>query len=85
MYAQWCRTLCDTLDCSQLPLPHQALLSVGFSGKNTGVYCHFPPAGDLPNLGIKTASSVSPTLKENSLPTEPSGKPTACPSARILS
>ena len=24
-----------------------------FSGKNTGVSCHFPTPGDLPHLGIK--------------------------------
>ena len=57
------------------PSPTRLLCPWDFSGENTGVHCHFPPAGDLPNLGIKTASSESPTLKENSLPTEPSGKP----------
>ena len=36
--------------------------------------CHFPPPGDLPDLGIKTASPVSPTLQVDSLPAEPLGK-----------
>ena len=36
-----------------------------FSGKNTGVGCHSPPPGDLPNPGSKP---VSPTLQADSLP-----------------
>ena len=39
-------------------------------GKNTGVPC--PPPGDLPNPGIEPRS---PTLQEDSLLTEPPGKP----------
>ena len=31
-----------------------------FSVKNTGVGCHFPPPGDLPETGIKLASLASP-------------------------
>ena len=44
----------------------------GFSGKNTGVGCHFPPPGDLPDPGIKLAS---PALQAGCLPADPSGKP----------
>ena len=45
-----------------------------FSGKDTGVGCHFPTPGDLPDPGIKSTSPVSPALQD-SLPTEPSGTP----------
>ena len=40
----------------------QASLSMGFSGKNTGVGCHFLLQGNLPNPGIKPASPWSPAL-----------------------
>ena len=40
-------------------------------GKNTGLGCHDPPPGDLPNPGIKTRS---PTLWADCLPSEPPGK-----------
>ena len=33
-----------------------------FSGKHTEVGCHFPPAGDLPNPGIKPMSLESSAL-----------------------
>ena len=47
----------------------------GFSGKNTGVGCHFPPPGDLPNSGIESTSPASPALQADSLAVEPPGKP----------
>ena len=65
---QSCLTVCDSTDCS---LP-------GFSVhgdspvKNTGVGCHGPPPGDLPNPGIEP---TSPTSQADSLPSEPPGKP----------
>ena len=31
-------------------------------GKNTGVVCHYLPPGNLPDLGIKPTSPVSPAL-----------------------
>ena len=43
--------------------------SWNFLGKNTGVGCHFPPPGDLPNPGIEFKS---PALQADSLPAEPS-------------
>ena len=46
-----------------------------FSGKNTGMGCHFLPPGDLTDLGIKPESPVSSALQEDSLLAEPSGKP----------
>ena len=47
---------------------HQAPLSVRFSKQEywSGLPC--PPPGDLPNLGIKPESPVSPKLQVDSLP-----------------
>ena len=45
-----------------------------FPGKNTGVGCHFPSPGDLPNPGIEP---VSPALQADALPSEPPGKPSS--------
>ena len=54
---QLCPTVCDPVDCS-----HQAPLSVGFSRQKywSGLPC--PPPGDLPNIGIRYLSLVSPAL-----------------------
>ena len=50
---------------------HQAPLSMGFSGKNTGVGgVPFPSPGDLPDPGIEPGS---PALQIDSLLSEPSG------------
>ena len=51
--------------------PSRLLCPWGFSRQEyqSGLPC--PPSGDLPNPGIK---SRSPTLQENSLPSEPPGK-----------
>ena len=53
----------------------QGLLSMGFSRQEywSGLPC--PPPGVLPNLGNEPTSLVSPALQEDSLPTEPPGKP----------
>ena len=40
----------------------QASLYMGFSGKNTGVGCHFLLQGNLPDPGIKPAFPWSPAL-----------------------
>ena len=66
--AQSCPTLCNPADCS--PPGSSSILKWG-----TGVGCHFPPPGDLPDPGIKPVSRVSLILLANSLPAEPSGKP----------
>ena len=60
--------LCDTL----WTVVHEGLLSMEFSRQEywSGLSC--PPPGDLPKLGIKPRS---PTLWEDSLPSEPPGKP----------
>ena len=39
-----------------------------FPGKNTGVGCHFPSPGDLPNPGIEPTSPGSHALETDSLP-----------------
>ena len=50
-----------------------APVSMGFSRlKNTGVDCHALLQGNLPDPGFKT---WSPTLRTDSLPAEPPGKP----------
>ena len=54
---QLCWTLCNPLDCS-----HQAPLSMGFSRQEYWSGLPFPPAGDLPNAGIKLVSLMSPAL-----------------------
>ena len=41
-------------------------------GKNTGVGCHFPSPGDLPDPGIEPGS---PAFQADALPSEPPGKP----------
>ena len=51
---------------------HQAPLSTGFPGKNTGVGCHFLLQENLPDPGIEHGS---PALQVDSLPTEPPGNP----------
>ena len=53
----------------------QAPLSMGFSRQEywSGLSC--PPSGDLPDLGIKPASLLSPALAGGFLTTEPPGKP----------
>ena len=42
--------------------PTRLLCSWNFPSKNTGVGCHFPTPGDLPDPGIKPASLASPAL-----------------------
>ena len=57
MHAQSCLTLCDPMDCSpQAPLP------IGFSSQVYWSGLLFPPPGDLPKLGIKPTSLMSPAL-----------------------
>ena len=67
--AQLCLTLCGPMDC----VARQALLCVGFSRQEYWSGLPFPSPGDLSTPGIKP---TSPTLWADSLPSEPSGKPT---------
>ena len=60
------------LSCVQLfatlwTIAHQAPWSWDFPGKNTGVSCHFPIQGNLPDAGIDPRL---PALQADSLPTE---------------
>ena len=67
LVAQLCPTLCDPMDCSP-----QAPLFMGFFRQEYGSGLPFPSPGDLLKPGIKPRS---PTLKADSLLTEPPGKP----------
>ena len=54
----------------------QAPLSMGFfSGKNTGVGCHFLLQGNLPDSGIKPTSPAFSALAGGFFTTAPPGKP----------
>ena len=63
-----CLTLGDPKDCS----PPGSSIHGDSPGKKTRVGCHVLLQGNLPNPGIKPRC---PTLKADSLPTEPPGKP----------
>ena len=43
-------------------VPHQAPLSMGFSGEDHRIGFPCPPLGDLPHPGIETVSLISPEL-----------------------
>ena len=59
-----CVRLCDPMGC-------RVLCPWNFSGKNTGVGCHLPTPGDLPDPGIEPKSHVSPALGGVFFTTEP--------------
>ena len=67
-----CQVLSDSL-WPYGPSPARLLCPWDSLGENTGVGCHVPPAGDLPDPGIEPGSPTLPTV---SLPFEPLGKPT---------
>ena len=76
MYAKLLQS-CLTL-CRPLTRACQAPLSMGFSRQEywSGLPC--PPPGDLPKLGIKPVSLLSPALADRFfffLPLAPPGKP----------
>ena len=48
--------------------PIRLLCPWDFPGKISGVGCHFPLWGNLPNPGTETVSPVSPALLVESLP-----------------
>ena len=54
---------------------HKAPLSMGFSRQEYWSGLPFSPPRDLPNPGIGPESPVFPTLQLDSLPAEPSEKP----------
>ena len=51
----------------EMSVAHQTPLSMGFSRQEYWNRLPFPSPGDLPSLGIKPASAVSPALAPNSL------------------
>ena len=53
-------------------ITNPAPLSMGFSRQEYWSGLPFPSPGDLPDLGIEPGS---PALQEDSLPSEPPGKP----------
>ena len=62
-----CSVMSDSLQ------PHGLYSPWNSPSQNTGVgSLSFPSPGDLPNPGVKPRS---PTLQEDSLPTEPPGRP----------
>ena len=69
--AQSCPIICSPMNCSHARLP----LSGDFSDENTGVGCHFSPAGDLSNPGIEPMSPGFLALQVDSLSAEPSRMP----------
>ena len=63
---------CVRLFVTPWTVAHQAPLSMGFSRQDYWSGLPFPSPGDLPDAGIEPGS---PALQEDSLPTEPPGKP----------
>ena len=74
MCALSCSVMSDSLQSYGLQ-PARPLCPWGFSRQEywSGFPC--PSPWDLPNPGIKSTTPVSPALQADSLPTEPSGKP----------
>ena len=54
---------------------HKAPLSMGLSRQEHWSGLPFPPPGDLPNAGIKSALPLSPALAGRAFTTRPPGKP----------
>ena len=75
LVTQSCQILCDSMDCSQ---PGSSVRGI-LQARITGVGSPFPSPGDLPDPGIKPCS---PELLEDSLQSEPPGKP--LPSSKDL-
>ena len=68
-FAKWGKFVC-VCELSRIPLfatpwtvAHQTPLSMEFS-RHTGVGCHFPPPGDLPDPGIEPLSFAPPVLAD---------------------
>ena len=55
--------------------PARLVCTWDFSGKNTGVGCHFLLQGIFQTQGLNSGSPVSPALAGGFFITEPSGKP----------
>ena len=68
LVTQLCPTLCNSMDYSP-----QAPLSMEFSREEFWNRLPFPPPDSIPNLGIESASLVSPALAGEFFITAPSG------------
>ena len=69
--AQSCLTLCDFMDCS---LSGSSVHGI-FSGKNTGVDCHFLLQGIFPTQGSNLSLLQVSCIAGRFFPTEPPMKP----------
>ena len=69
LVAQLCPTLCNPMDCS----PPGSSVHGDSPGKNTRVGCHAPLQGVFPSQRLNPGRS--PSLQDDSLPSEPPGKP----------
>ena len=63
---------CVHLFVTPLTIAYRLLPPWDSPGKSTGVGCHFPSPGDLPNPGIEPGS---PTFQADAVTSEPPGKP----------
>ena len=70
-----CVRLCVTPEMAS----HQAPPSLGFSRQEHLSGLPFPPPKYLPNPGIEPMSPAALALQADSLPSEPSGKPSVSP------
>ena len=64
---------------------HQAPLSMEFSRQEYWSGLSLPTPGDLPDLGVKPTSPVSPALAGRFFTTEPPGKPWLETAVHIIS
>ena len=62
-------------DWDSMAVACQTLPSTELSRQEYWSRLRFPTLGDLPNPGTEPMSSLSPALQADSLPSEPSGKP----------
>ena len=73
-----CMRAIASVECDSATLwtaAHQASLSVGFSRQEYQSGFSHPPAGDLPDPGIKPTSPVAPDLQVDSLLLSHRGSP----------
>ena len=75
MYARILGQVCPTL-CNPMTSSSPAPLSMGFSRQEYLSGLPWPPPGDLPDLGVESASPGSPALAGRFFTPEPPRKPT---------
>ena len=77
--AQSCQTLCNPMDCSP---PCSSVYGI-FQARILE-WLPFPPPRDLPDLGFKPTSLISPSWQVDSLPLVPPGKPDISYNPRVF-